>query len=209
MVKSENVESTVENESDKRKLITRAARDLFARLGWDKVTMNDIARQMGVSKASLYYYFVDKEALFRAVVQSEQDEFLEEVKTLLAKDRTACWLLQQYVELRHRLFQHLLNLGKLRTSSVSDIKPLFKDLLAGLSVHELEAIEQILKRGRDRDELQITSVSETASLFLNLMQGLRLRYAGSHHTSDDDDQAALREELLMFAKIFTNGLRKK
>jgi len=38
--------------------------------------MNEIAHDMGISKAALYYSFHDKNELFRAVVSREQKEFL-------------------------------------------------------------------------------------------------------------------------------------
>jgi TetR/AcrR family transcriptional repressor of mexJK operon len=200
-------ENMSEIESDRKKQIVGVARGLFARLGWEKVTMNDIAQHVGTSKASLYYYFTDKESLFRAVVESEQQEFLDGMAASLSEKRSACWQLQHYAELRHHLFRELLNLGKLRVSSPAGIRPLFKDLLAGLREREMVMIEQILWQGRKSGELRVSDVREMAELFLNIMQGLRMHHTGAPHFSDED-QESLHNEIILFVKVFTNGIRK-
>jgi AcrR family transcriptional regulator len=200
-------EISTQSESEKREQIISVARSLFAQLGWEKVTMNDIAQHVGTSKASLYYYFTDKESLFRAVVDREQQEFLQEINRLLSRNRSACWQLEHYAELRHRLFQHLLILGKLRGATLAGMKPLFKELLAGLREHELEAIEQILTRGNERGDFKVADVATMADLFLNVMQGLRMRYTGVLQFGEEE-QEALRREQMLFVRVFTNGLRK-
>src|SRR5687768_7972138 len=45
-----------------------AAATLFAKGGFDGVSVDDIARDAGVNKAMIYYHFADKLALYRAVL---------------------------------------------------------------------------------------------------------------------------------------------
>lgn len=51
----------------RREQIIRAAEKAFFARGYDRVTMDEIAREADVNKALLYYYFKNKEALFLAV----------------------------------------------------------------------------------------------------------------------------------------------
>jgi AcrR family transcriptional regulator len=51
----------------KHETVLDAAVGLFLRHGYRKASMNDIAREAGVSKPTLYALFDDKEALFAAV----------------------------------------------------------------------------------------------------------------------------------------------
>ena len=55
--------------------ILSAAQKRFGLYGLEKTSMKEIAADLGMSKASLYYYFPDKEGLFKAVVEMEQEEF--------------------------------------------------------------------------------------------------------------------------------------
>jgi TetR/AcrR family transcriptional regulator len=52
----------------KRDLIIEAAEKRFMHFGVDKTTMNEIADDLSISKASLYYYFPDKLNLYGAVL---------------------------------------------------------------------------------------------------------------------------------------------
>ena len=57
-----------EPESVHRGSIAAAAERLFAEKGIEQTTMDDIARQAGYSKATLYVYFKNKEAIVAALV---------------------------------------------------------------------------------------------------------------------------------------------
>jgi AcrR family transcriptional regulator len=52
-----------------RDLILDAAERLFAAQGFARTTIKDIGREAGVNSALLYYYFADKDRLYRAVLQ--------------------------------------------------------------------------------------------------------------------------------------------
>ncbi len=58
------------DESPKRRAVVEAAADLFLSQGYGAVSMDVIAREAGVSKATLYAYFPSKEKLFATIVAS-------------------------------------------------------------------------------------------------------------------------------------------
>ena len=91
-------------------VILDAAQNRFAHYGLGKTTMNDIANDIGMSKAALYYYFPDKQQLFREVILREQEDFIQQMESLLSKKKKASLLFMDYVELRHQYFQKLINL---------------------------------------------------------------------------------------------------
>lgn len=51
----------------KRKQILEGARRVFLRMGFDAASVNDITREAGVSKGTIYVYFAGKEDLFEAL----------------------------------------------------------------------------------------------------------------------------------------------
>lgn len=55
----------------KRRQIVEGARAVFLQQGFDAASMNDIARAAGVSKATLYVYFQNKDQLFEAICGEE------------------------------------------------------------------------------------------------------------------------------------------
>jgi hypothetical protein len=58
-----------------KKRIIDAACKIFYRKGYHSSTMNDVAKEVGVSKGSLYSYFKSKEELLQITNQSSSDSF--------------------------------------------------------------------------------------------------------------------------------------
>ena len=60
--------------------IVRAAFRLFRERAYDEVTMEEVAREAGVSKGALFYYFPGKYELAKAAVEYAFHRFLEELR---------------------------------------------------------------------------------------------------------------------------------
>jgi len=58
-------------QSNRRQRLLDSAGSLFCRWGFDKTSMDDIARETGISKGAVYLEFPNKDALFRAVLHWE------------------------------------------------------------------------------------------------------------------------------------------
>lgn len=65
--------------------LTATALDLFAERGFASVTIKDVARATGVNTALIYYYFQNKEDLFRATIEGAVIQALENYKSLRKK----------------------------------------------------------------------------------------------------------------------------
>ncbi|OLP57413.1 TetR family transcriptional regulator [Rhizobium rhizosphaerae] len=67
----------------KREQILAGAKTVFMRLGFDAASMNDITREAGVSKGTIYVYFDNKEDLFCRLIEEERTRFVRNVKDTL------------------------------------------------------------------------------------------------------------------------------
>jgi AcrR family transcriptional regulator len=54
--------------SDTRQRIQEVARDLFARQGVQRTSLQDIADELGITKPALYYHFSSREDLVRSIL---------------------------------------------------------------------------------------------------------------------------------------------
>lgn len=71
-------------DSDKTVLsIKRAARDLFRRYGYNKTSVNELAKQANIAKATFYKHFSSKELILHAVLM---DYIRENVEDILNKN---------------------------------------------------------------------------------------------------------------------------
>ncbi|MER7080563.1 transcriptional regulator, TetR family [Saccharopolyspora kobensis] len=66
--------------------ILDAAGELMIRLGYRKVTIEDVARQAGVGKGTVYLHWRTKEQLFESLIQREALGLLDELAARLRRD---------------------------------------------------------------------------------------------------------------------------
>jgi AcrR family transcriptional regulator len=79
---------------DKRTAIIRAALKLFARGGFEATSVDDIAREAGFGKGTLYLYFKDKENLYFNTLLEVFDSFEQAVRDSIKSDRRPDEILQ-------------------------------------------------------------------------------------------------------------------
>ena len=70
----------------KKEQIVKAARKLFTKYGYKKVSMDEIAKEAKVTKKTVYAYFKDKDELFRFFVLEEVDKMKNIVKEIENKN---------------------------------------------------------------------------------------------------------------------------
>ena len=63
----------------KEEQIIEVARELFHKFGFKKVSMDEIAKEAGVTKKTIYRYFNSKEALLEYFIQEE----IQNMKTII------------------------------------------------------------------------------------------------------------------------------
>ena len=192
----------------KQQIIIEAAKERFAHFGFSKVTMEEVALDVGMGKASHYYYFPNKEDLFKSVIQKEQDLFVEEIKNLIRQNLTATKKLEDYVSKRLEYFQQLINLATLNVHSFVDIKSMFKELFKSFEDQELLLLQKIFDEGKSKGEFDKSITEKTSRIFLHLLQGLRLRIIKSININRTEkvNYAELREETMRFFNIFSRGI---
>ncbi len=164
---------TIEKEEGKLEVILKAAQKKFAEFGLAKTTMNDIAAEIGMGKASLYYYFSCKESLYEAVISKEQDHFLQEIQKTIKPTASAISIMKVYAKKRMRLFEYCLNLAKLNGDGVSNCLPFVKKLFEEFGKQEVELISSILEHGMNIGEFAPIHPKVEAEFVCSVMLGLR------------------------------------
>jgi AcrR family transcriptional regulator len=94
----------------KREQIIDGAKRVFMRMGFDAASMNDVTREAGVSKGTIYVYFQSKEDLFAALIDREKGRFAEEMREILAHAEKVEEGLSQFATafVRHILFTDMI-----------------------------------------------------------------------------------------------------
>jgi AcrR family transcriptional regulator len=199
------------DKSNKEQLILEVAQKRFGQYGVEKISMQEIADDLKLSKASLYYYFPDKESLYKAVVEKEQNEFISSITERILSIKEPDLLLREYVNARLSYFRTLLNLSRLRLEAYSDLKPVFRETMILFKEKEKEIIVKIFKDGMSKGIFFINDPDVTASLFLDLLKGLRISVVNDKKTLfiDDEEYDKLLYNTVAFTDIFIKGLSVK
>jgi len=192
-------------------MIIEASQRRFGRYGIEKTSMREIADDLKLSKASLYYYFPDKESLYKAVVEKEQDEFIEKISERILSIKEPEQLLLEYSIKRLSYFRTLLNLSRLRLEAFTGLKPGFRDTIQMFKEKEKEIIKRIFEKGIRTGTFFIEDTDQTAALFLDLLKGIRITLVNEKETLfiEQEEYDLLLEKTLAFTNVFIKGLKYK
>ena len=192
-------------------MIIEASQKRFGVYGVEKTSMQEIADDIKLSKASIYYYFPDKESLYKAVVEKEQVEFISKISRRILKIQEPEQLLREYANARLSYFRTLLNLSRLRLEAYSDLKPVFRETMRDFKEREKEIIMNIFEKGIMMGRFSIKNPEETASLFLDLLKGLRISVVNDKKMMiiEQEEYNQLLKNTIAFTDIFINGLKIK
>ena len=67
--------------SDTKRMIIESSMKLFAAKGFNGTSMRDIAKAVGTTLPTIYYYFDNKESLYRSILQKVIEKFIEATAT--------------------------------------------------------------------------------------------------------------------------------
>ncbi len=118
---------------DSRALILDAAERLFAERGFARTTIKDIGRAAGVNSALLYYYFADKERLYRAVLERLVGRLVARTSSRLEATGSPRARLQAFVEAQAEVLIANPNFPRL----------IVRELAESDAVHAVEQIQHI------------------------------------------------------------------
>jgi TetR/AcrR family transcriptional regulator len=210
LIKMNKKEAGVEK-CNKVQMIIEVAQKRFGLFGVEKTAMHEIANDLKLSKASLYYYFPDKESLYRAVVEKEQNEFIAKISNKILSIKEPEQLLREYAKSRLSYFRTLLNLSRLRLEVYSDLKPGFRETIQMFKEKEKEIIKRIFDNGIRSGIFFINDTDQTASLFLDLLKGLRISVVTDKKTLfiGQEEYDMLLDRTIAFTEIFINGVKTK
>ena len=157
-----------------RNSILEAARDLFARYGFKKTTMEDVAMALRKGKSSLYYYFKNKEEIFQAVIGLESEILFTKLNDVVKSEGNAQVKLRNYVIVRMETISELLNYQKvLKEDFYGDYEFLGAYKMEGETLEE-EFIQSILEEGVRNGVFSIKDTKLGATSIVITLRGLEI-----------------------------------
>ncbi|HOW85578.1 MAG TPA: TetR/AcrR family transcriptional regulator [Candidatus Aminicenantes bacterium] len=142
-----------EKENLVRADILRAAEAVFQRWGVTKTTMEDIARQAGKAKSTLYYHFENKDDVLDAMAQVKLLRIVDQARVVIAgkttaKEQLLAYILTIFREVRESMAP--LNLER----DLASIRAVVDRIVGKFDAMNEKVVETILRSGLERGEFR-------------------------------------------------------
>jgi AcrR family transcriptional regulator len=192
--------------SKTRDVLVDVARQLFARMGVDHTTMNDIAQASQKGRRTIYTYFNSKDDIYEAVIESELDKLIEisaeiMAKTLPADEKLITFIYTRLNAVKTIVFRN----GTLRASFFRDIWRVEK-VRKKFDYQEIVIIKNILHDGVTEGLFEMPDVNQTAMVIHHALKGLEVPYIRGLMADSDDERAELKANVM---NLIFNGIKIK
>jgi len=132
--------------NERKQQIIRAAVKRFARHGLGKTTLEEIARDIRIGKATIYHYFESKDELFFASLKWETDQFIEDIKAIFNNEELAVGArLLEYIRYKENIDTRYKLLFDLILQLVEDDSfEKEKEIMKNMLIREEEIVKLVL-----------------------------------------------------------------
>lgn len=187
-------------------MLIDVARQLFAKLGVENTTMNDIALASHKGRRTLYTYFNNKNEVYKAVVESELEKMFKALQDVINRDLPADEKLMLFFYTRLDTIKNVVaRNGTLRADFFRDIWRV-QTVRKAFDRKETEVLKKILQQGTDEGTLTMPDVDLTAEILHHALRGLEVPYIrGLINPIDSDNK---RRYLNIYHLLF-QGIKKK
>ena len=186
--------------SEERKgQIVEAAVTVFSRLGFERARMEDVARESGLSKGTLYLYYESKDELIGALLESVFDRGTRDLKSALASEGSAG--------------ERLRKLGGLMSGEIERANVLLpvwfefyavaardegvRRFMKGYFEEYRGILAEIVRDGIQRGEFRQVDVEEVTVTLVSLFEGITLLWAFDPKTVPIGSQMEASVRLLL------------
>jgi AcrR family transcriptional regulator len=158
---------------DLNKDIITVSANLFRQFGFKKTTVEDIAKEIGRRKSSLYYYYKSKEEIFEAVVNEEMHRFFRQIKRSIAQSAGAKQKLLIYCRAKFQHLALLCNLNGVLKNEVHEIQCITNPLRHKFDTTQVALVREILQEGVATNEFKTMSGGEMDSFAYIIVSSFR------------------------------------
>jgi len=187
--------------------ILKAAVELFPKLGYDKTTMDDVARHAGVTKQTVYSHYQSKELLFIQMVDNLCQRGVGHAPLVGIKTKL-------FDDLLYEVGLNLLNLitspegmsvTRLVVAEASRYPMLAKLYYESGTQRIVQLIAEFLDGQNDRGVIAIPNTESAAAYFFSMLKGqyyLRMTLGVPPIPSVRERKAHVREVVTIFLRLY-------
>ena len=186
-----------------RNAILEAARRRFLRFGPRKTTIDEVAREAGCSRTTLYAHFRNKEDLYRSLLEQDAEAFIREASAVLGAAGNARRKIRRIVEITRRTYarNHVMRLA-LAGDAEMTLEPVAHAFTRDQERRIVDLLRRVLEQGVAEDSLRSIDPERVAYLMFHLGSFLVERETSGIGDYDFDEIMSVMDD------VFARGIAK-
>jgi len=198
-----DMETISEYEKMKQQILV-AAKSVFIKYGYNKVSMDDIAKALGKSRSTLYHYFKNKKEVFELIAFTEFKHIMELAEQEVIKGKSIQDNLIDYYSKKADCANELL----VAYSSLAEEIKAHEDVFYEISKMQVEAEASVLRRILEWaiEQKEINTSKERDISFLSRVLTTALR-SFEQEVFLQNKFSTFKVNLSMLVEILCKGLR--
>ena len=192
----------------KRGQILDGAKRVFMKLGYDAASMNDVTREAGVSKGTIYVYFQSKEDLFGALVEREKSAFDTAIRQILEESAHVEEGLRRYA-LAHAHFildTEMIPTMRIPLGVLDRMPTLCQRFFASSPTNIKVLLQDYIAAANDKGELSVEDTDLAARQFIDMSTAgyFKKRHFNDNNfkSNDKEIERVVESDMRMFMNFY-------
>jgi len=201
----------MQKESNKQEQILDAAMICLARYGIIKVTLDDIADVLGMKKASLYYYYKNKEAIFIDALEREALHVQQETRKKFKEEQSAAEKIYLLIKTILKHFRERAQMLELNAQAMVDNHLIIQKIHHHVREKNIDFLASIIQEGIDKGEFRSCDplmVADVLRAVMDLRRVEILKIASASRVSEKDFKK-LEHDSFFILDLLINGINLK
>ena len=184
--------------------VIAAAFTCFARYGFRRVSLEQIAQEAGLSRAALYLHFSDKEDIFRAVSRQVHERSQLAAEAAAATPGGLAARVEAMLDAKHGAFYEIVQGSPHVTELLEERNRLCGDVAEAYRKRFLRSLRKEIEAADEQGEIDLAAAGldagDAAELFVDGAKGLELAGAAPQNP------ARYRKRVARLVKLLVAGL---
>ncbi len=199
------------NQQDvKRDRILEAAYQRFLQYGYSKTTMNEIAGDLSLSKALLYYYFADKNEVYAAVMRKLANAYFVTLEEKINDFNDLKEAIVFQVDAQHNFILDNYNFFDFFRLYEKNLPAEIWEIITDIRRAETQILSRVIQAEKDKGIIcPIDDPDKVADMLLDALHGVRVSASANKKIlfPRQEHLDEIHEKRLLLIDIFIRGLR--
>jgi AcrR family transcriptional regulator len=192
------------DQNDTRESLLDAMERLLARYGYKKTTMDDLAREAGIGKGTIYLHFPSKEEVALSSIDRVVDRVQEQLRAIAGSSSPVAERLKEMLQARVLCrFDSVKAYSESLDDLFESLRPAYMARRQTYFEKEADIFAEVLSEGRRQKVFHFVDAVATATLLLMATNSL-LPYSLS--TRELGKRSEIDERITGLADLLLNGL---